>query len=580
MPTLKDAILSKQLSAITQAYSLNNLARMLEWQEEHGFFQFNPDLAKASIEINEPELGITISKGSVTLKDVHNEKAWERLAEIYDEHLSQAAWYIPYGKAARDRLISELDAAMQAEPDSARKKQLQARRLRCITAEEQFTFAKNLNLIHPDYSPPVFDGLSRPMKVLGNFGVNPAVDSVVFSVRSGQLVLRAIERPGDTPGSKAAAFVGGMGQGIDKVIDEILEEYYSGALFKVGSGGSLLLDRALKDSKHEHQLLAHILKKIGDFNLPDDDKNLVIAEMKKVDFTTLESAGQIRELADALIGSQIPALKQLAAHILVEAYKNGLPKQYAKAANLFKDKLIKTEEFPNTADRRNTDDAYMATSMFILFAENLAQQDAQLAELGLRPGAGDDALAVKIVPFGEFIDDAFTNHGPMAIRAFSELLQAGQLSEHAKQFGMAALADFLQKNPLFKLIAELEATDQKSDGQTLYAKTRNILAFIHKNKGIVPPSTDEAQSFGRLTALYGEINRKETPKATVKELKADMKKLEDLASKIQAELEKRSQTHTGAASLNGLFAQSHSKQPTTHQVVLAVKTKMLPGGHK
>ncbi len=508
-------VYQKQLSATAQAYAMNNLGQMLEKQKIEGYAQYINDLKNVdSKEFNDPTYGIVLDKGTVKIDAAHvnDPAAWNRLGQLFDKYLIDKDWYVPFDATIRKKLIEELERALTTEKREA----LTTRLNKCKDADNVQSFTDYVKANFPDYLPPVFESLGRPGKVLGHFGVNPASDYVVFGMKDSQLVVRAIERVG----TGENAFVGGMGQSLDTVLNENLEEYYSGNLFIKGSVTEGLLNQALDSETVGNDLKKDILQWISEVKLTEEEAKALASIKKAFEKTEVTAASQLRALVESLSATKHVPLQQLSAHILVESYKKYLPQQFTAAKEIFLRGVIRTKAFPNTGDNRNTDDAYMTTKMEIVYVDDMTKNDKELQEkAGLVRQANDDAAKAKTMPFGKFIKNAFTNHGPMGVEAYRLLLNNDKLPPEAQAKGRQAFEALLEENPVLKFVAELETGTRRLfadniKGDTQYAQLRNAIAYLHE-KG--ESSYNGLDGFKRITqalqfvndTLFGKVNRKE-----------------------------------------------------------------------
>lgn len=283
-----------------------------------------------------------------------------------------------------------------------------------------------------------------PLKTLGAFGPNKAVDPILFVVEpSGRLNILAIRRF-----DGVRALPGGMLERnvVQTCLNELLEEVFSGDLFKLGSDSARLIDTKFKTnplafkvdvikliqaaepsySKSFRPHLAKLMDMIEhiDEPIPSVLLNQILRELSKANFPQVDST----------------ELSQIQTHIKCDVYKQCCEEQYSQFKARLEANLAENRQFVykgcgefilNVTDPRNTDIAYMVTVPLPMVVD--AEFIHSLSALGLgitATSAGDDAIAADIIPLEEFCSGEhmpYSDHATLVLHVLADLVSNSKL---------------------------------------------------------------------------------------------------------------------------------------------------------
>lgn len=283
-----------------------------------------------------------------------------------------------------------------------------------------------------------------PIKTLGAFGPNKAVDPILLVVDpSGRINILAIRRY-----DGVRALPGGMLEKnvVQTCVNELLEEVFSGDLFRTGGLTANLIDTKYKQdpiafkskvielvraaeksySKVFTPYLARFTDEIEQFDEPVPSVFLarVLGFLSKANFQHVDST----------------ELVQIQTHIKCDVYKHCCAEQYGQfkeklEANLAENRKLVYQESPefvlNLTDPRNTDLAYMVTVPLPMVVNT--EFVHSLAEMGLgmsETSAGDDAIAADIIPLEEFCSTdilPYSDHATLVLHTIADLVMHSKL---------------------------------------------------------------------------------------------------------------------------------------------------------
>ena len=290
-----------------------------------------------------------------------------------------------------------------------------------------------------------------PIKTLGIFGVNHAVDPVLLiKAPNGRLKILSIVRKFDNPPSRALP--GGMVEGSVEAscIHELLEEVFGGSLFKEGAENSRVLQQLyFSDPAQEFtQKLASVLQT----NLETLAKKYPVLDIQSILRQLLEEGdhamtpdAKIREILLKLSGMDFNvdnfepkclSRTQFVMHIKTELYKQLLPQQYQQFERAIHERVIKGQPCFNGSDPRNTSIAYMVTTPLTIVCDDTLFNQEFMHLTGLEVHADDDAEDAKFLPlevffFGTDVSrnrlEPYSDHGAILLRGMRNALARGHL---------------------------------------------------------------------------------------------------------------------------------------------------------
>lgn len=270
------------------------------------------------------------------------------------------------------------------------------------------------------------------LKGLGVNGMNKAVDPVVLIQDEGALKILSIQR---FDGS--VALPGGMVENKNKVkgtcVDEILEECFSGSLFKddQANPSSMAIDRVNIELSILQNTILDILKFTSE-NMPP-----VLFDGMKADLSSSQNIRLVLKNLDKIYGKD--KIEHQRVQLKCELFKRLLPEKWALFHDSLDGKLTSLDFgdaipcqngfIPNLSDPRNTNSAVMFTKPFggvftrdylIKLAENCA----------LEYEAGDDASAVAFRDLCEFspsVKMCYSDHLKIVLSTIAIKLESDDL---------------------------------------------------------------------------------------------------------------------------------------------------------
>jgi hypothetical protein len=273
-----------------------------------------------------------------------------------------------------------------------------------------------------------------PFKMLGKYGANPAVDPALFLANTDEPVkVLAIIRADQT-----RALPGGMQEAAVKktCINELLEECFSGNFFKENSISSHIIDAEGYWSQfNEDQQLSALLEKVilATKQLSNAQKNSLIEAISSNEPDETRSAlirricQKIENLPDEqpIFGSCQRA--QVLAHVRVGLYEVACPQQYAQMKNLLEERMHSESRVVNQTDPRNTDYAWMETTVVNMAVDSNLIEQLKNYGLELEGGAGDDATNSHFPTLEEFCcsqqNAPYSDHASLVLNALANVIE-------------------------------------------------------------------------------------------------------------------------------------------------------------
>lgn len=272
-----------------------------------------------------------------------------------------------------------------------------------------------------------------PVKVLGGFGPNSAVDPIVLVQSGNGLKLLTILRE-----DGARALPGGMVEGRVKetCINELLEECFSGDLF---ARDSLSLQALLNTPE---VTIENVKEQLLKFVSQNDKLIDLMAVVDQVDSkeTGIEGVLVAIKALEHLTGTE---KQHECTQLKVELYKTLLPEAYGRFRSIIEANISKGEQLVNISDPRNTDLAWMVTTpMGITLSPEKVDELCSGGFLSF--AAGDDASDVRFVDLEIFCNgEAYSDHAALVLDTLANAIYEGklELNDALKQQLMAINAN-------------------------------------------------------------------------------------------------------------------------------------------
>ena len=260
---------------------------------------------------------------------------------------------------------------------------------------------------------------SVPIKTLGAFGPNRAVDPICIVPTDTGLKLLTIQRH-----DGKRALPGGMTEGgvLDTCVRELFEEVFSGDVFTAGSETSNIIDRInIVEFKDALRGILNDRRDAATFNETKESLLLMLDANESVTPSELLMAMLSTLNMEKFPLSTSTKLLQCLTHIKYRVYETLCATEFNEFKRIIASNARHGSEVQNISDPRNTDVAYMVTvPLTIVLTEDMVHAIGNCGLHVTATSAGDDATGAHFMSLVEFCDgEPYSDHASLVLNALN-----------------------------------------------------------------------------------------------------------------------------------------------------------------